>query len=94
MVPKSELGKYRHVQDLQKRNEDTESMAWPMPDQEELVHSVAQSDNNSVVDLISAFDQTRNEPESEKYATIVNHMGIFKQRTIQQGDKNAVATQQ
>jgi RNase H-like domain found in reverse transcriptase/Integrase zinc binding domain/Chromo (CHRromatin Organisation MOdifier) domain len=94
MVPKSEPGKYRHVQDLRKRNEDTESMAWPMPDQEELVHNVAQSDNNSVVDLISAFDQTRNELESEKYATIVNHMGVFKQRTIQQGDKNAVATHQ
>lgn len=94
MVPKSEPGKFRHVQDLRKRNEDTESMSWPLPDQEELVHNVAQSDNVSTVDLISAFDQTRNELESEKYSTIINHLGVFKQRTIQQGDKNAVATHQ
>jgi hypothetical protein len=65
-----------------------------MPDQEELVHKVAQSSNVSVGDMISAFDQTRVDPRDEKYATIINHMGIMQQRTIQQGDKNAVATQQ
>ena len=71
-----------------------ESIAWPMPDQEELVHNIARSSNGSFFDMISAFDQTRIHPDDEKYATIINHMGIFKQRTIQQGDKNAVATQQ
>jgi hypothetical protein len=40
MVPKKE-NKLRHVQDLRKRNLDTESMAWPLPDQEELVHKIA-----------------------------------------------------
>ena len=94
IVPKSEAGKFREVQDLRKRNEDTESMSWPMPDQEELVHRVAQSSNVSVGDMISAFDQTRIDPQDEKYATIINHMGIMQQRTIQQGDKNSVATQQ
>jgi RNase H-like domain found in reverse transcriptase/Integrase zinc binding domain/Chromo (CHRromatin Organisation MOdifier) domain len=69
-------------------------MSWPMPDQEELVHSVARSSNGSYFDLISAFDQTRNDPRDEKYATIINHMGVFIQKTIQQGDKNAVATHQ
>ena len=44
--------------------------------------------------MISAFDQTRIHHNDEKYATIINHMGILQQRTIQQGDKNAVATQQ
>ena len=94
MVPKSEPDSYRHVQDLRKRNADTESMAWPMPDQEELVHNIARSSNGSIFDLISAFDQTRIYPDDEKYATIINHMGVLQQRTIQQGDKNAVATQQ
>lgn len=93
MVPKHD-SKLRHVQDLRKRNEDTERMAWPMPDQEELVHNIARSSNGSVFDMISAFDQTRIDPKDEKYATIINHMGVFQQRTIQQDDKNAVATQQ
>ena len=91
MVPKKD-GAFRYVQDLRKRNADTDTLAWPMPDQEELVHKIARSSNASVFDLISAFDQTRIEPESEKYATIINHMGVMQQRVIQQGDKNAVAT--
>ena len=94
MVPKQQPGELRHVQDLRKQNENTESMAWPLPDQEEVVHKIAQSTNASLFDLISAFDQTRVDPRDEKYATIINHMGVFLQRTIQQGDKNAVATQQ
>ena len=40
----------------------------------------------------------RNNPgaieSGEKYANFINHMGIMQQRTIQQGDKNSVATQQ
>jgi arginine deiminase len=69
-------------------------MAWPLPDQEELVHAIAKSTNASFFDLISAFDQTRIDPKDEQYATVINHMGILQQRVIQQGDKNAVATQQ
>src|SRR5437762_13838314 len=93
VVPKHELGEFRHVQDLRKRNEDTKSMAWPFPDQDELIHKIAQSSNASKFDLISAFNQTRIHPD-EKYATIINHMGVMQQRMIQQGDKNAVATQE
>ena len=93
MVPKKEPNTYRHVQDLRKRNADTETMAWLMPDQEELVHSIARFSNASVFDMISAFDQTRIHSDDEKYATIINHMRVLQQRTIQQGDKNAVATQ-
>jgi hypothetical protein len=92
MVPKKD-GQYRHVQGLRKRNLDTDTMAWPLPDQEELVHSIARSTNASFFDLISAFDQTRIDLKDEQHATIINHMGIL-QRVIQQGDKNAVATQQ
>jgi RNase H-like domain found in reverse transcriptase len=44
--------------------------------------------------MISAFDQTQIEPCDEKYAAIINHIGILLPRTIQQGDKNAVPTQQ
>src|SRR5437773_9380787 len=69
-------------------------MAWPLLDQEELVHKIARSSNASIFDMISAFDQTRIHPDDVKYATIINHMGILQQLTIQQGDKNAVATQQ
>jgi hypothetical protein len=65
-----------------------------MPDQEELVHNIARSSNGSLFDLISAFDQTRVDPKHEKYTTIINHIDVLQQRTIQQGDKNAVATQQ
>lgn len=62
MVPKREPEKYRHVHDLRKRNADTESRTWPMPDQEELTHNVARSSNGSKFDLISSFDQIRNDP--------------------------------
>ena len=91
MVPKKD-GQYRHVQDLRKRNLDTDIMLWPLPDQEELVYAVARSTNRSIFDLISTFDQTRIDPKDEQFATIINHMGILQQRVIQQGDKNAVAT--
>jgi hypothetical protein len=69
-------------------------MAWPLPDQDELLHKIARSSNASKFDLISAFDQTRIHSDDEKYATIINHMGVMQQRTTQQSDKNAVATQQ
>jgi hypothetical protein len=88
MIPKKEEGKFRHVQDLRKRNADTDTLAWPMPDQEELVHNIARSANASFFDVISAFDQTRIELESEKYTTIVNHMGVIQQRVIQQWETN------
>lgn len=78
MVPKHEPGRFRHVQDLRKRNEDTERMAWPISDQEELVHSIARSSNASMFDMISAFDQTRVHPNDEKYAMIINHTGVLQ----------------
>jgi hypothetical protein len=52
-------------------------MAWPLSDQEELVHAIAKSTNASSFDLISAFDQTRIDPKDEQYATVINHMGIL-----------------
>lgn len=52
-------------------------MAWPMPDQE-IVHSIARSSNGSISDMISTFDQTRVDPKEEKYATIINHMGVLQ----------------
>jgi len=56
VVPKHELGEFQHVQGLRKRKEDTESMAWPLPDQDELIHKIVQSSNALKFDLISAFD--------------------------------------
>ena len=79
MVPKSEPDTYRHVQDLRKRNADIESMAWPMPDQEELVHNAARSTNASMFDMISAFDQTRIHPNDEKYTTIIKLRELFEE---------------
>ena len=69
-------------------------MAWPVPDQDELIHNIVHSSNASKFDLISVFDQTRIHADDEQYATIINHMGVMQQRTIQQGDKNAVPMQQ
>ena len=77
MARKHEPSKFQHVQDLHKRNEDMESMAWPLPDQEELLHNVAHSSNASMCNMISAFDQTRIHPDDEKYTTIINHIGIL-----------------
>ena len=77
MVPNHEPDKFRYVQDSGKRNEDTESMSGPMPDQKEVVHKVAKSSNVFVGDMISAFDQTRVDPQDEKYGTIINHLGTM-----------------
>ena len=94
MILKKELDNYRHVQDLRKRNSNIESMTWPMLNQEELMHNIARSSNESVFDMISTFNQIKVHPNDEKYAMIINHMNIFKQRTIQQEDKNVVIMQQ
>jgi hypothetical protein len=75
MVAKKD-GQYRHIQDLRKRNLDTDSMAWPLPDQEEVVQAIAKSTNASLFDLMSTFDQTRIDPKDAQFATI-NHMGIL-----------------
>src|SRR5437667_9596106 len=86
VVPKHEHGEFRHVQDLRKRNEHTESMAWPLPDQDDLLHKIAQSANAPKFDVIPAFHQTRIHPEHEQYATTINHIGVIQPRTIQQVD--------
>jgi hypothetical protein len=59
-----------------------------------LDHKVAQSDNVSVADRISALDQARTDPRDTKYATIITLSASLNSKRFNRGDKNEVATQQ
>ena len=61
---------------LQNWNEYTDAMVWPLPDQDELLHKIAQSLNMSKVDHISGFDQTTIYLDiTRNFAAIINHLG-------------------
>jgi transposase InsO family protein len=94
MVPKKDPGTYRHVQDLRRRNKDTETMVWPLPPTEEVVDKVARSKQRSKLDFIQSFDQIRVAPEDVSKTAFRTHRGTYLHLTMQMGDKNAVSTQQ
>src|SRR5204863_1154514 len=94
MVPKKDPGKYRHVQDLQRRNKDTETLVWPLPPTDDIVDKVARSPERSVIDLVQSFDQIRVDPADVPKTTFRTHRGNYLHLTMQMGDKNASVMEQ
>src|SRR5437667_4611664 len=92
MVPKKDPGEYRHVQDLRRRNKDTETLVWPLPPTDDIVDKVARSPERSVIDLVQSFDQIRVDPADVPKTTFRTHRGNYLHLTMQMGDKNVSVT--
>ena len=94
MVPKKDPGDYRHVQDLHRRNKDTETLVWPLPPTEDIVDNVARSPQCSKVDLVQSYDQICVDPADVAKTAFHTHRGNYLHLTMQMGDKNATSTEQ
>jgi Reverse transcriptase (RNA-dependent DNA polymerase)/Retroviral aspartyl protease/Zinc knuckle len=94
MVPKKDPGEFRHVQDLRRRNKDTETLVWPLPLTDDIVDKVARSPERSKIDLVQSFDQIRVDPADVVKTAFRTHRGNYLHLTMQMGDKNATSTEQ
>ena len=94
MVPKKDPGEFRHVQDLRRRNKDTETLVWPLPPTDDIVDKVARSPERSKIDLVQSFDQIRVEPTDVPKTAFRTHRGNYLHLTMQMGDRNATSTEQ
>ena len=94
MVPKKDPGEFRHVQDLRRRNKDTETLVWPLPPTDDIVDKVARSPERSKIDLVQSFDQIRVDPADVVKTAFRTHRGNYLHLTMQMGDKNATSTEQ
>jgi hypothetical protein len=75
MVPKKDPREFRHVQDLRRRNKDTETLAWPLPPADDIADKVARSQERSKIDLVQSFDQIRVDPSDVAKTAFRAHRG-------------------
>ena len=94
MVPKKDPNERRHVQDLRRRNKDTETLVWPLPVTDDIIDDVARSPERSILDLVQSFDQIRVDPADVSKTAFRTHRGNYLHLTTQMGDKNASCTEQ
>ena len=92
-VPKKD-GSPREVFDMRDRNKNTVKDRNTLPDQESIVHAVANAKYKSKLDFLSAFPQMRIEPGYEHLTAFKTELGLLESRVMQMGDTNAGASWQ
>jgi hypothetical protein len=85
-------GGMRNTVDLRARNDNTEKIASPLPDQEGIRRRVAGSRYFTAMDLEGAYEQVRVEPEDVPYTLMNTPDGTMVSLVLQQGDCNAIST--
>jgi len=80
------------ILDARDWNEAVDSNPTPIPSIEELMELVAAWKSWSEIDLADVYHNLRIEKDSEKHSTFLTHMGYYRSRIRQQGDRNAAAT--
>jgi hypothetical protein len=85
-------GGMRNTVDLRARNENTEKIASPLPDQEGIRRRVAGSRYFTAMDLEGAYEQVRVEPDDVPHTLMNTPDGTMVSLVLQQGDCNAIAT--
>jgi hypothetical protein len=88
------LDELRYVQDLRRRNKDTETLVWPLPVTDDIIDEVARPPECSMLDLVQSFDPIRVDPSDVPKTAFREHRGNFLHLTTQMGDKNASCTEQ
>jgi len=84
--------KPRCIMDTRDRNEAVDPNHTPLPIIEELMELVAARKYWSRIDLADGYHNIRIEEDSEQHSTFLTHMGYYRSRIMQQGDRNAPAT--
>jgi len=64
----------------------------PLPSIKELVELVAARKYWSKIDLADGYHNIRIEEDSEQHSTFLTHLGYYRSRIMQQGDRNATVT--
>jgi len=84
--------KPRCILDTRDRNEAVDPNHTPLPSIEELMELVTAQKYWSKIDLADGYYNIRIEEDSEQHSTFLTHMGYFRSRIMQQGDRKAPAT--
>jgi len=84
--------KPRRILDGRDRNEAVDPNHTPLPSIKELMELVAARKCWSKIDLADGYHNIRIEEDLEQHSTFPTHMGYYRSRIIQQGDRNAPAT--
>jgi len=80
------------ILDAMDRNDAVDPNTTPLPSIEELMGLVAARKYWSKIDLADEYYNIRIEEDSEQHSTFLTHMGYYRSRIMQQGDRNASAT--
>jgi hypothetical protein len=92
MFLRKPAGGMRNTVDLRARNDNTEKMASPLPDQDGIRCRVARSKYFTAMDLEGAYEQVRVEPDDVRHTLMATPDGTMVSLVLQQGDCNAIAT--
>jgi len=84
--------KPRRFLNTRDRNEAVVHNHTPLPSIEELIELVAARKYWAKIDLADGYHNIRIEEDSEQHSTFHTHMGYYRSRIMQQGDRNAPAT--
>jgi hypothetical protein len=91
MFLRKPAGGMRNTVDLRARNDNTEKMASPLPDQDGIRRRVAGSKYFTAMDLEGAYEQVRVEPDDVRHTLMATPDGTMVSLVLQQGDCNAIA---
>src|SRR5207237_7807337 len=83
--------KPRFLLQVQPRNMLVEPNHTPMPDIKLILEEVGTYNFVSIADLRDGFHNIRIDENSEQHPTFICHLGQFRSRVMQQGDRNAPA---
>jgi len=86
------LDEARFLHDLVARNDNTYDDPPNIPDQSNIINTVANPKYHSKIDLSDGYHNLRIIPEHEKHTAFKTPFGVYRTRVMQQGDKNAPST--
>jgi len=93
MIPKIDKpDEARFLHDLVARNDNTYDNPPNIPDQSNIINTVANAKFYYKIDLSDGYHNLCIIPEHEKYTAFKIPFGVYRTRVMQQGDKNALWT--
>jgi len=84
--------KPRHLLDARDRNDAVDPNHTPLSSIDELMELVTARKYWSKIDLAGGYHNIGIEEGSEQHSTFLTHVGYYRSRIVQQGDRNSPAT--
>ena len=85
-------GGVRVTVDYKLLNNVTEKVAYPLPIIDEIFQRLSDATFYTVLDLTSAYNQVKLDPDSRKYTAFICHRGLFEYNVLPMGTTNATET--